>query len=279
MKKNGMIHYIITLVATLFALGLIVLYTFGSFYKAAKEDAITIGETKVKERTEKLNNFFLQSVEVINITEHMVNYMLEHGHNAEEIEEFLAATSKDFSTRINENFTGIYGWIDETYVDGVGWVPDAGYFSPERIWYTEAVKAGGEAVIVPPYVDAQTNEVIVSLAEMLPNGKDVISLDIILKRIQNIAEEINMNGNGYGYVLDRDGMIVAHSDKKERGKNYLKDEELQHTATGVVIKKIMQGEECHFETEIDGEKAKQWIANGAQPTDTVKALLKKNGVL
>ena len=30
---------------------------------------------------------------------------------------------------------------------------------------------------------------------------------------------------------------------------------------------------------IDGEKAKQWIANGAQPTDTVKALLKKNGVL
>ncbi len=30
---------------------------------------------------------------------------------------------------------------------------------------------------------------------------------------------------------------------------------------------------------IDGERAKHWIANGAQPTDTVKALLKKNGVL
>ena len=30
---------------------------------------------------------------------------------------------------------------------------------------------------------------------------------------------------------------------------------------------------------IDSEKAKTWIANGAQPTDTVKALLKKNGVL
>lgn len=33
------------------------------------------------------------------------------------------------------------------------------------------------------------------------------------------------------------------------------------------------------EVKIDGYKAKQWIANGAQPTDTVKALLKKNGVL
>ena len=33
------------------------------------------------------------------------------------------------------------------------------------------------------------------------------------------------------------------------------------------------------EIKIDAEKAKKWIANGAQPTDTVKALLKKNGTL
>ena len=30
---------------------------------------------------------------------------------------------------------------------------------------------------------------------------------------------------------------------------------------------------------IDAEKAKKWIGNGAQPTDTVKALLKKSNVL
>ena len=29
---------------------------------------------------------------------------------------------------------------------------------------------------------------------------------------------------------------------------------------------------------IDAEKAQKWIDNGAQPTDTVKALLSKNGV-
>ncbi|MBE6820665.1 MAG: 30S ribosomal protein S16 [Ruminococcaceae bacterium] len=33
------------------------------------------------------------------------------------------------------------------------------------------------------------------------------------------------------------------------------------------------------EIKVDAEKAKQWIANGAQPTDTVKAILKKEGVL
>ena len=31
--------------------------------------------------------------------------------------------------------------------------------------------------------------------------------------------------------------------------------------------------------KVDADKAKQWIANGAQPTDTVKALLKKSGAI
>ena len=30
---------------------------------------------------------------------------------------------------------------------------------------------------------------------------------------------------------------------------------------------------------VDEEKAKKWIANGAQPTDTVKGILKTKGVL
>ena len=33
------------------------------------------------------------------------------------------------------------------------------------------------------------------------------------------------------------------------------------------------------ELKIDNEKAKTWIANGAQPTETVKTLLKKSGAI
>ena len=32
------------------------------------------------------------------------------------------------------------------------------------------------------------------------------------------------------------------------------------------------------EIKIDSEKAKTWLKNGAQPTDTVKVLLKKTGI-
>ena len=33
------------------------------------------------------------------------------------------------------------------------------------------------------------------------------------------------------------------------------------------------------EVQIDAEKATQWIKNGAQPTDTVRALLKKQNII
>ncbi len=33
------------------------------------------------------------------------------------------------------------------------------------------------------------------------------------------------------------------------------------------------------EIKIDAEAARKWIANGAQPTDTVRALLKKSGAI
>lgn len=33
------------------------------------------------------------------------------------------------------------------------------------------------------------------------------------------------------------------------------------------------------ELKIDAEKAQKWLKTGAQPTDTVKALLKKSGIL
>jgi len=33
------------------------------------------------------------------------------------------------------------------------------------------------------------------------------------------------------------------------------------------------------EVHIDAEKARKWLKNGAQPTDTVRSLLKKTGVI
>ena len=51
-------------------------------------------------------------------------------------------------------------------------------------------------------------------------------------------------------------------------------------ATGSVIEQIGTYDTLKNppEIKVDVEAAKKWIANGAQPTETVKALLKKAGV-
>ena len=36
---------------------------------------------------------------------------------------------------------------------------------------------------------------------------------------------------------------------------------------------------CRIVVKIDAYKAKQWLANGAQATDTVRVLLKKENIL
>lgn len=33
------------------------------------------------------------------------------------------------------------------------------------------------------------------------------------------------------------------------------------------------------DVKIDGEKAKKWISNGAQPTETVRSLFRKSGII
>ena len=35
---------------------------------------------------------------------------------------------------LDPSTTGIYGWINEEYLDGAGWVPDEDYVATERPW-------------------------------------------------------------------------------------------------------------------------------------------------
>ena len=254
MQKTEKAHYIITLITTLLSMTLIVVYTFGTFYELAKADAVNMGEIAVKERAESLNNFLLSGMESMNITGQAVDYMLDHGSDVKAIEEYLTETSEYYATNINANFTGIYGYIGDTYVDGVGWIPDEDYVPTERTWYAEAIKGNGKVVFVPPYVDAQTGKVIFSLSRMLSNGKDVISLDLVMDDIQVLAEGIHLNGNGYGFVMDRDGLIVAHSNQEERGKNYILDENIQNPDMKHVIQKILLGTKGAFPITISGEE-------------------------
>lgn len=256
-NTNQKWQYIMTLVITLLALTVIVGYTFGSFYQITRQDAITLGENAVSKEAAQVNNFLLKGMDVMQVTELTVTYMMKNGATAEEIEAFLQQQSTDYKEYIDSGFTGIYGWFNGEYIDGSGWVPPENYVPKERPWYTEAQQGNGESVMVSPYFDTKTNTILFSVAQVLYDGDSVLSFDIAMDDIQSIAEGIRLNGNGYGFVVDDKGLVVAHSDEWEKGKNYLQDENQKNSDMQSLVKQVYQAKDLDntsFEMEIDGEE-------------------------
>lgn len=256
--KNGnhRRQYILTLVITLLALVLIVGYTFGSFYRITRQDAITLGENAVTREAAQMNNFLLKGTDVMQVTEMTVSYMMKNGATSEEIEAFLKQQSKDYEENISADFTGIYGWFNGEYIDGSGWIPPEDYVPKERPWYTEAQRGNGDLVMVSPYLDTKTNTILFSVAQVLYDGDSVIAFDIAMDEVQSIAETIRLNGNGYGFVVDDQGMVVAHHDEWEKGKNYLQDEDQKDSDMQKLVQHVYRSKDqdnTSFEMEIDGE--------------------------
>ena len=253
--RKDRIQYIVTLAVTLFALIFIVVYSFGSFYKLAKSDAVEIGARAVSEESEKLNNFLLMGMDVLQVTGLTIDHMMQSGETPEKILAYLLKESAEYTAQIDSSFTGIYGVFNGKYLDGIGWEPEAGYVPEERPWYTAAKKGNGKPVIVPPYLDAQTHSVMISVSQLLSDKKSVVSLDIVMDDMQRIAQGIRLNGPGYGFIIDQSGLIVAHSDEREKGKNYLQDSTVS-SERKELIQKILQSNGETIDTEINGKNCR-----------------------
>lgn len=245
MHKKENISYIITLLFTLIALVFMVIYNFSSFYSNAVSNINQIGVNSLAKEKEYLEGYLVKGLDVLQVTAITIEYMMQNGASSEEIEAFLVEESERYMEDIDENFTGIYGLFNGDYIDGIGWVPDEDYIPREREWYTAAKQAQGRPTIVSPYLDAQTNTVMVSVSQMLYDNDSVISFDIVLNQIQVITQDINMDGIGYGFIIDKEGLVVAHSDEAEKGKNYEDDVEMKK-----LLDRIYKEKEQTFHTKI-----------------------------
>ncbi len=251
-REKGFLQYILTLTITLLALGSIVVYTFGSFYSIAMEDAVNIGRNSVSQEAERLNNFLLRGLDVMQVTGLVMDAMMRDGAASEDLERFLLQESKDYAASIDKNFTGIYGVFNGVYLDGIGWTPDEDYVPQERPWYITAYEGGGKPMVVSPYLDAQTDSIMISVSQLLSDEESAVSLDIVMDEMQEMAEDMQLNGEGYGFIVDRSGLVVAHHDPAQKGMNYLTAEDMPEMQE-LVRKVIASGGEAVI-MEIDGEE-------------------------
>ncbi len=248
MEKQYKRQYLVTLISTLLALTVLVTYSFTSFYSNSVSNMHALGRSGLAQETEQLQSYLTKGMDVLQVTAITVEYMMQDNSTPKEIEAFLTEESKRYMEDIDENFTGIYGYIFGEYIDGIGWEPDEDYVPTERDWYIAAKEAGGKPTLVSPYLDAQTNTIMISVSKLLYDGESVISFDIALNHIQIITHNISLDDMGYGFIVDGSGMVVAHNDEGEKGKNYYEDESMS-----ALMEKLNKLEGT-FETTIDDER-------------------------
>ena len=96
---------------------------------------------------------------------HVVDEMVREAKPNSDILDYLTAESLSIKKSIDADYTGLYGWINDEYLDGVGWVPDEDYIPTERPWYQEALADDSAVTFVKPYLDEQTGAVLTTIAQ------------------------------------------------------------------------------------------------------------------
>ena len=238
------------LLSFILILGLIIA-NFYALYHNAKENMIVSRENEVLQAAAEANYFLVESVDAVKMTAYAIGRMQAKNASSAEILDYLTRESTIYTKAIDWNFTGFYGVFNGVYLDGIGWEPEPGYVAEERPWYIAAKEAEGEVALVTPYLDSQTGNIMMSVSQLLPDGKSAVSLDISLEGIQNLTEE-NAAHHIWkcAMILDDNGFVVAHSDPGELGKEYLKE---QGTLGNAIAQNLYSSEGDYYEVRHEGK--------------------------
>jgi HD-GYP domain-containing protein (c-di-GMP phosphodiesterase class II) len=251
--KRSRFSFIIIIAITFMLMLFVVIYNTTLLYQASVTEINEDAKDVVKSTAAELENYITTAKTTLRVVADTIDLMNENGVSADEVERYLTNQTQVQAEHFDDNFTGIYAYFDGTFMDGSGWIPPEGYDPTTRDWYKAALKADGEIAIVPPYLDADTGDIVITFAKLIKGDEnqnaslfrnDVVCLDVLVNHIQEITEQINVAGEGYGLVIDPDGFVIAHHDKNMRGQKF----------SDIFDSSIVEFADEQFDTELDGQK-------------------------
>lgn len=106
-----------------------------------------------------------------------------------------------------------YGTKDNTLYAGDGWVPPVTYDLTQRPWYKKAI-GENQLIFTEIFVDASKDELIITIAKPVYDSKynllGVVAGDVSIKNILLLVKDKKVSENGYSFLIDGKGNILAH---------------------------------------------------------------------
>ncbi|QEK11560.1 methyl-accepting chemotaxis protein [Crassaminicella thermophila] len=142
------------------------------------------------------------------------NYYSSHELVMNILKNVKESDSEIMNTYFGSNNGNIYIYPNQA-------IPD-GYDPRRRPWYKKALNNKGKVVWTDPYKDATSGDVVITVAKtVIDNDKviGVIGVDINLRLLSENLSKITIGNEGYIYVTDKNGIMIAHPNKELIGKD------------------------------------------------------------
>ncbi|GMA50695.1 putative methyl-accepting chemotaxis protein [Alicyclobacillus contaminans] len=101
------------------------------------------------------------------------------------------------------------GMSDGQFITAPNHAMPKGYDPRVRPWYQDAVQHAGETVVTPPYQDAITGHMVVTIAKELPQNRGVVAIDVDTSNINQSLSGIKVGTNGYLSIFDAKHEVIA----------------------------------------------------------------------
>ena len=250
-KKNGSGNLAASLLMALFFVSLsIIFYIF--LHNSIKENIINEDRILAKESAALYKDYLARGMEIIEYEAYQIEDMVVAGESIKAIEDHVIYSTNIIIESVDGDSTGLYGYIKGEYIDGAGWVPEEGYDPTSRPWYKAAMVHRGRLTFVDPYLDAQTGNIMMTMAKTLGDSSNVIALDMSLTDLQNITDELaEQDGDHMVFLVDSSGSVVAHHDRDMIGINC---QDMPNELTGFIVNQVIGGKVGSFETLYDGSQ-------------------------
>ncbi|WP_339938207.1 methyl-accepting chemotaxis protein [Undibacterium luofuense] len=112
------------------------------------------------------------------------------------------------------NFLSVYlGTPDKTFTNFPANPPPAGYDPTVRPWYKAAMEAK-KPIVTSAYMGVNPPGLMISFAAPVKGGENgVVAADVFLTKIVEQILNMKLSGEGYAFLLDKSGQVLAHADQ------------------------------------------------------------------
>ena len=132
-KRTAVKKILLSTLVIAFFVAIIISY-YNMLYKQTRDSIIKDGQIAAMQSTDYLNEYLSVAIHAVELTSYTLDDMIKNNRTNEEILEYLKWQSTAVSSTVFENFTGIYGYINNTFLDSTGWAPD-----PNEVLWQQSV--------------------------------------------------------------------------------------------------------------------------------------------